>query len=1239
MLSNTPTTLLQTSLTPIHFSGLGDKTLDTGGMQLAASPSAKYVDWSPLEGGDNSFFRAFDAKNAQRVLAALVPKTSLPARTAVDVQAQLDRLARHPEVPALSVWEVITQPTCYQIFLRDPGYRCLSDIISTCSTSERLEIALQLLWSIHTACLRDIYHGCLTTRSLFIEQAGSQQLRVNFLERFMRSSESIQWSTDQLYSSDLRSVIAIVSGLIEPLHSLDDQKPELSGRKLAALKRLCREEPEDKKLEAHFERWCSALGECVSDQKNPFRAVWLEPLTKSENKNDSDLESSKTQVVDSVPPQAVEPNSGTVELLTREPLLPGQTLGRYKLERILGKGGMGIVFRAIEETTGRIVAIKVLLAVGNDNTHAVRRFRKEARILASVQNEFVTELLEVGEERGYHFLVMEFVDGPNLKQWLGGRVPLPEQQALTLIRDITKALVQAHGQQIVHRDIKPENILLAPSNDVDTSEDLGLSDYHVKLSDFGIARHIEQSVSMEVTRSGTMLGTPWYMSPEQCKGSSEIGPSADVYALGIMLFELLSGELPYVSEDPMQLAAMHCFDPPPDVQKRNRQISERTSLLLTRMMAKQPKDRPADASQLLRELESILIGAPADIEDHPRLPNKNTDKLWSRVFQWDLKSTPNQLWPYVCDTDRLNRAVGLPSVSYRTVADPDRGIRKFGSFKIGGMKVEWEEHPFEWVEGKRMGVLREFSTGPFRWFMSSVEFLPLPSGGTRLVHTVKIEPRNTLGKIVSTIEAGWKGGRALDKVYRRIDDYLQQKQKEEPILDAFESSAKLARESLKRIEERLAQMLDMGVELEVASRLCEFIKTATPQAAAKIRPLELAGTLELDSDQVVDACIVAAHCGLLQLKWDILCPTCKAPATSEPLLSRIASHTECEACASEFQSNLGNAIELVFSVHPEIRGSDSAKYCIGGPAHSPHVVSQVRLQPGERIELQVPMEVGDYLVRTTQSILFQSIRVRADHAPTSLELEVSKLGKLQSVPNARAGIVSLAIANDTDRQQLVRVERTINRNDVVTASAASTLQRFRECFPEQIFDRKVPVDSEELTLVAIQINNAESLYQSLGDAEAYRWFQTFQERVEKSILAWNGAVVKTLDEGLIATFYHASAAAQAASEIAHIRSELDPRGEAILGIGVHRGRTLVSTQNGRLDYFGSAPRTVQQLANAANDAILLSDAAFADSSVNEILKAWPGLRTISTIAIPSNPHQIVQSFHLNSVHGTTCSPS
>lgn len=1229
MLPNASAKLLQTSLMPIPLASLGDKTLDTGGLQLASSASARYIDWSPVEAGDNSFFRAFDCKNPQSVLVALVPTSLEQTRPNIDVQAQLDRLARHPEVPALSVWEVITQPTLYQIFLRDRGYRSLSDVISTFTTGERLEIALQLLWAIHTACLRDIYHGCLTTRSLFIEQSDSKHLRVNFLERFMRSNESIRWSTDQLYSSDLRSAIAIVSGLIEPLHSLDDPSPELSGRKLAALKRLCREEPDDDKLEAQFDLWCSALGECVADKKNPFKANWLEPLNEIENKHDSDLESSKTQVVAPALIRAEEPSAGTVELLTREPLLPGQTLGRYKLERILGKGGMGIVFRAIEETTGRIVAIKVLLAVGNDNTHAVRRFRKEARILASVQNEYVTELLEVGEERGYHFLVMEFVDGPNLKQWLGGRVPLPEQQALTLIRDITKALVQAHGQQIVHRDIKPENILLAHANHVDTAADLGLTDYRVKLSDFGIARHIEQSVSMEVTRAGTMLGTPWYMSPEQCKGSSEIGPSADVYALGIMLFELLAGELPYFSEDPMQIAAMHCFDPPPDVQKRNRQISERTSLLLTRMMAKQPKDRPADASQVLRELEAILLGTPADIEDHPRLPNKNTDKLWSRVFQWDLKSTPNQLWPYVCDTDRLNRAVGLPSVIYRTVTDPNRGIRKFGSFKIGGMKVEWEEHPFEWVEGKRMGVLREFSAGPFRWFMSSVEFLPLPSGGTRLVHTVKIEPRNTLGKIVSTIEAGWKGGRALDKVYHRIDDYLQQKQNEEPILDAFESTTKLARESVKRIEERLGQMLDMGIELEVASRLCEFVKTATPQAAAKIRPLELANALELDSDQVVDACIVAAHCGLLQLKWDILCPTCKAPATSEPLLSRIASHTECEACASEFQSNLGNAIELVFSVHPEIRESDSAKYCVGGPAHSPHVVSQVRLQAGERIELQVPMELGDYLVRTTQSILFQSIRVRADHAPTSLELEVSDLGKLHSVPNARAGMVSMAIANNTDRQQLVRVERTINRADVVTATAASTLQRFRECFPEQLFDRSVPVDSEELTLVAIQINNAESLYQTLGDTEAYRWFQAFQERVEKSILAWNGAVVKTLDEGLIATFYHASAAVQAASEIAHIRSELDPRGEAILGIGVHRGRTLVSTQNGRLDYFGNAPRTVQQLANAANDAILLSEAAFADTSVNEVLCSWPGERTIITIAIPSNPHQIVQHYTLN----------
>ncbi len=198
----------------------------------------------------------------------------------------------------------------------------------------------------------------------------------------------------------------------------------------------------------------------------------------------------------------------------------------------------------------------------------IRRFQKEARLLAKVQNAHVTQLLHC-HERGYHYLAMEYVDGTNLKQWVQTHGPLSEAQALHVIGDVARALADAHRQDVIHRDIKPENILLGRVASAQPSfDDKDILAYQVKLSDFGIARTLNQTASMEMTRAGSMLGTPIYMSPEQCKGAGELTPAADIYALGVTLYLLLTGHPPFESDDLMKLTAMHCFEPPINVQRR-----------------------------------------------------------------------------------------------------------------------------------------------------------------------------------------------------------------------------------------------------------------------------------------------------------------------------------------------------------------------------------------------------------------------------------------------------------------------------------------------------------------------------------------------------------------------------------------------------------------------------------------------------------------------------------------------
>jgi hypothetical protein len=553
---------------------------------------------------------------------------------------------------------------------------------------------------------------------------------------------------------------------------------------------------------------------------------------------------------------------------------------------------MGSVYLG-QDDSGQMVAVKALSREATPDEQAIRRFQKEARLLSEVRHPNVTNLLEVGEVNGTCFLVMEFVNGSDLKGLLTRHGPLPERLALEIVRDVADALADAHERGIVHRDIKPGNILLAAAPvgdelpaDAVVAMVAGGCKPIVKLTDFGLARHIEQSASLDMTRTGALLGTPFYIAPEQCAEGCETGPPTDVYSLGATLFEMLAGRPPFVASDPVKLISMHCFDEAPDLRKLNPSVSDGVARLIARALAKNADSRFVNAAHLLSELDRLLRGETNDVELHPCVP-ETKGELIEAIWEWDLAATPEQLWPLASNTERINCAVGVPAVEYTTERDEHGSIRKFGTFRMGWAEMKWEEHPFEWVEGRRLGVLREFRKGPFHWFLSIVELSPLPAGGTRLKHTVRIAPRGILGKLLAYIEVNLKGRRALDRIYNRIDRVASGRLKGSPALDPFEPPATLKKSVRERFEGRANRMPQIGVDLDCTERLMQFLQESPAQELARIRPRALAKRLGVDPDRLTEACLHACHAGLLELHWDILCPTCRISSTVKDTLAEM----------------------------------------------------------------------------------------------------------------------------------------------------------------------------------------------------------------------------------------------------------------------------------------------------------------------------------------------------------------
>jgi eukaryotic-like serine/threonine-protein kinase len=313
---------------------------------------------------------------------------------------------------------------------------------------------------------------------------------------------------------------------------------------------------------------------------------------------------------DSHHPPAVLTDSQPVEL----PASAIHRIGDYEVREVIGRGGMGVVYKAFQPSLKRIVALKMILDTSAD-LQALSRFRTEAEAVAQLQHPNITQIHEIGDHEGRPFLSLEYIEGGTLTRKMARSMPLP-REAAQLVEVLARTMHFAHERGIIHRDLKPSNVLLT-------------KDGQPKISDFGLAKRTQQTVSagfMAMTHTGEVLGTPSYMAPEQAGGLiRQIGPATDVYSLGAILYEMLAGRPPFAADSALQVLHRVLHEEPlPPTQLQQRVPLDLETICLT-CLEKDPARRYASANALADDLRAFLAGDP--IQARP-------PTTWERLARW-----------------------------------------------------------------------------------------------------------------------------------------------------------------------------------------------------------------------------------------------------------------------------------------------------------------------------------------------------------------------------------------------------------------------------------------------------------------------------------------------------------------------------------------------------------------------------------------------------------------------------
>ncbi len=540
-----------------------------------------------------------------------------------------------------------------------------------------------------------------------------------------------------------------------------------------------------------------------------------------------------------------------------------------------------------------------------------------------------------------------------------------------------------------------------------------------------------------------------------------------------------------------------------------------------------------------------------------------------------LASAPADVWPLITDTDRANRLVVGTSNVYRPI---ETGAKSSARFVVetsaAGFSMSYEEAPFEWTLNKSFSVYRRMRSGPLVAYIFGIQLEPSSDGGTTATVRLELQPRHWIFRPIAQLRGNGIAAN-FARLCGEIDTHLRDNAPSpylKPASPANEERLQFAQRELPK----------RSIEPKVVEAVVDLLRNGADADLVRIRPFQLAHDRGLDGRETLRALLHAVTLGIVELRWALVCPSCRTANDQVASLADIGAESHCQLCDVSYGIELDRAVEATFVPHPSVRAVPNQMFCIGGPWRTPHVIVQAVVDHAKSRALEAPGEAGRYRLFARGGAVV-SLEV-ADDAPAAcsarLEGGAFSPGELRIAPGGK-----VTVENASGEPLHVKIERLGYATLAATAHVVTTLSEFRRLFSKDLLKPSTPLKVASCAILFSDLTGSTALYTRAGDAAAFRLVDDHFDVLRKVIDDHGGAVVKTMGDAIMAAFVEPVTCVRAAISCLHafetFRAEAENGELTGIKLGLYAGPCYVVTANDAIDYFGQTVNCASRVQHCA----------------------------------------------------------